>query len=191
MKFAAPHGIPWRFCPPFSPPVAGLKILPVVTSSAPAEQLVPADALENSPEIDAQLAQLADDNPWYKNQRETRPNPTKRIPELLETMGPKHIFMYIYIYVYIYICIYIVPIAIQWVGRAPWFCKYNLGAWPPCGVPSITKSMGHDPPKAWFSLQNQGPTSTFKTQLTPQIHQTSSKQLTILKFGTKMHPLIL
>ena len=79
-----------------------------------------------------------------------------------------NIHIYIIVYIYIYICIYIyiniqlyiyiyivyivcmIPIAIQWVGRTPWFCKYDSGAWPPRECPSITKSMGFDLPRHGF-----------------------------------------
>ena len=69
-----------------------------------------------------------------------------------------YVYIYICIYIYINLCIYIyiyiltIPIAIQLVGRTSWLCKYDSGTWPPCACPSITKSMGLDPPQAWFSL---------------------------------------
>ena len=63
----------------------------------------------------------------------------------------KYMYIYIIIYIYKYTHIYTysvypknIPIAIQWVGRTPWFCKYNSPAWPPDGCPSITNSMGLD-----------------------------------------------
>ena len=49
-----------------------------------------------------------------------------------------------------------IPLAIQWVGRTPWFCKYKAGAWPSDWCPHHYKIKGTRPFQAWFSLQNQG-----------------------------------
>ena len=44
----------------------------------------------------------------------------------------------------------IIPIEIQWVGSAPWFCKYKTGAWPPEWSATITKSRVPDLCKPCF-----------------------------------------
>jgi hypothetical protein len=45
---------------------------------------------------------------------------------------------------------YGITLAVQWVGRTPWFCKYKTGAWPSDWCPLITKSKVPDLSKHGF-----------------------------------------